>query len=152
MSRQPVEVDRQVGSRIRQARLMRGVSQVELSARIGVTFQQLQKYEKGANRVSASKLVAISDALDVDTSYFFQDMKRERREEPTPDQVPIFSKQGRDLIEAFHRIDSNTVRRRIVGLVQQVAACGELEDEAMEEPVGEVNGAAWLKRREPHDD
>ncbi|NTG05330.1 helix-turn-helix domain-containing protein [Rhizobium rhizogenes] len=133
MNRQAVEVDKQVGARIREARMMRGVTQVDLSARIGVTFQQLQKYEKGANRVSASKLVAISDALQVDTSYFFQDTKREATkeaiEELTSEQVRTFTKQGRDLIDAFHKINNSNVRRRIVSLVQQVAACGELEED-----------------------
>jgi transcriptional regulator with XRE-family HTH domain len=134
MNRQPVEVDRQVGARIRQARAMRGVSQVDLSARIGITFQQLQKYEKGANRVSASKLVAISDALDVDTSYFFQDVNKEPREELTSDQVRTFTKQGRDLVEAFYKITDGNIRKRIVSLVQQVAAGGGLENVDHGEP------------------
>ena len=66
-------VDIHVGYRIRQRRLILGISQTELSEKVGVRFQQVQKYESGINRVSASRLWDIARAMDVDTSFFFDD-------------------------------------------------------------------------------
>ena len=64
-------VDRHIGSKLRERRLEIGMSQEALADLLGITFQQIQKYEKGANRVAASRLYAISKALDVSVSYFF---------------------------------------------------------------------------------
>ena len=74
MKEGPHAVDVHVGKTIRIKRLMRKVSQTELGDRVGVTFQQIQKYEKGSNRVSASMLVEIAGALDVDVRSFFEDV------------------------------------------------------------------------------
>ena len=72
-------VDVHVGSRIRLRRTLMGMSQEQLGQQLNITFQQVQKYERGANRVSASRLWDISQILDVDISYFFEDMTRETR-------------------------------------------------------------------------
>jgi transcriptional regulator with XRE-family HTH domain len=65
------ELDRRIGERVRTARLMKGVSQGYLGAELGITFQQVQKYEKGTNRVSASTLLRIAEVLGMDLLYFF---------------------------------------------------------------------------------
>ena len=75
------EIDAAVGRRIKQRRKEMGLSQTELADAIGVKFQQVQKYESGANRVAASRLWEISEALDVPVTYFFQDLQRR---EPKP--------------------------------------------------------------------
>jgi transcriptional regulator with XRE-family HTH domain len=73
----PNPIDVHVGSRIRLRRTLLGISQEKLAEAIGLTFQQVQKYEKGANRVSSSRLVDIANALDVSIPYFFQEMSAE---------------------------------------------------------------------------
>ena len=72
-------VDQHVGSRLRQRRTLLGLSQEKLGEAVGLTFQQIQKYEKGANRVGASRLFQFSEVLDVDISYFFEEMPAEIR-------------------------------------------------------------------------
>ncbi len=72
------DVDRLVGKRIQALRKARGLSQSDLAAAAGVRFQQIQKYESGANRVSASRLWAIADALDIDIVYFFEGLQPEQ--------------------------------------------------------------------------
>ncbi len=71
MVRRTAELDRRIGERVRTARLMKGVSQGYLGAELGITFQQVQKYEKGTNRVSASTLLRIAEVLGMDLQYFF---------------------------------------------------------------------------------
>src|SRR3954452_9064395 len=71
------EIDAHVGSRLRLRRLLMGISQEKLEAALGLTFQQIQKYERGANRVGASRLFDLSRVLDVPMSYFFADMPEE---------------------------------------------------------------------------
>src|SRR3954447_21658928 len=73
----PNEIDAHVGSRLRLRRLLLGISQEKLGGALGLTFQQIQKYERGANRVGASRLYDLSIALDVPVSYFFADMPDE---------------------------------------------------------------------------
>ena len=70
----PNPIDKHVGSRVRMRRMMLSMSQEKLGDALGLTFQQVQKYEKGANRVSSSRLVDLSNALDVLVPYFFEDM------------------------------------------------------------------------------
>ena len=70
----PTAIDRYVGSRVRQRRMMLGMSQSALAEKLGVTFQQLQKNEKGTNRIGASRLVDLSQSLDVPIQFFFDDM------------------------------------------------------------------------------
>ena len=73
----PTAVDRHVGARVRERRLLLGISQQALSSKLGVTFQQLQKNEKGTNRIASSRLVDLSKALEVPIQYFFDDMPAE---------------------------------------------------------------------------
>ena len=72
MTKSPHPIDQHVGSRVRQRRMFIGMSQEQLGERLGLTFQQVQKYEKGTNRVSASRLWEMSNIFDVPVSYFFE--------------------------------------------------------------------------------
>ena len=79
--REPQPLDRQVGARIRAKRKVLRITQQDLAARIGVTFQQLQKYEKGRNRIGASRLQRVAEVLDVPVSYFFDEWHVRGRDE-----------------------------------------------------------------------
>ncbi len=74
MSKSPDPTDKQVGTRVRMRRLMLGLSQTKLADALGITFQQVQKYEKGVNRISASKLQQISDFLEIPVPFFFENL------------------------------------------------------------------------------
>ncbi|MBW9114099.1 helix-turn-helix transcriptional regulator [Rhizobium cauense] len=126
MKEGPHAVDVHVGKTIRIKRLMRKVSQTELGDRVGVTFQQIQKYEKGSNRVSASMLVEIAGALDVDVRSFFEDFTQ-ANDNPTPSEEFVVSRDGVLLNAAFLSIKNEQVRKKIVKLVQAIAGMDQLD-------------------------
>src|SRR6218665_1246703 len=122
MKAEPHKVDIEVGKKSRVQRTMRKMSQTELGNRIGVTFQQVQKYERGSNRVSASKLVEIASALDVDVRLFFDGLEEETG---SNDNKPvskgfISSRQGLLLNAAFFSIADERIRENILRLVQTI--------------------------------
>ena len=125
----PNPIDRHVGSRVRMRRMLAGVSQEKLGDALGLTFQQVQKYEKGSNRISASRLQQIAKMLDVPVSFFFDGA-------PTGDMPTggfsdaassayvsdfMSSSEGVQLTKAFVRIKNPRVRRRIIDLVESLA-------------------------------
>lgn len=134
-TKSPNPVDTHVGSRIRMRRLMLGMSQEKLGENLGITFQQVQKYEKGTNRVGASRLQAISDTLGVKPSFFFEGMEGSANVpadgEGSSEIVGINgflgSKEGLDLNKAFIKITDSTVRKKVVALVRALAAEGDRE-------------------------
>ncbi len=103
MKSQPHNVDIQVGKKIRNQRMISGISQSELGDRIGVTFQQIQKYEKGANRVSASRLVEIANAMSIDVRSFFDefDASASSNDNQAAKDEFVVSRQGLQLNAAF---------------------------------------------------
>jgi transcriptional regulator with XRE-family HTH domain len=109
-SKTPDPIDKYVGSRIRMRRIMLGMSQEKLGDALGLTFQQIQKYEKGTNRVGASRLQQISDVLQVHVSFMF---------EGAPGGT---AGGGMALTKAFTRLKDAKLRRSIVDLVEQIAA------------------------------
>ena len=124
MPKAPDPIDVKVGTKIRARRLLVGMTQEALAAILGITFQQIQKYEKGTNRVSASRLQNVADALHVPVWYFFPDNGHAAQAAATSDdEIALFlkSNEGRDLNVAFALIKSPDVRRRIVGLVKSLA-------------------------------
>ncbi|WP_181707952.1 helix-turn-helix domain-containing protein [Chthonobacter rhizosphaerae] len=131
----PNPIDVHVGSRVRLRRMMLGMSQEKLGEALGITFQQIQKYEKGTNRVGASRLQHIATVLKVPVSFFFEDAPGSPEEaigfgEQSHSYVVDFlsSSEGLSLNKAFVRIKDPRVRRRIVDLVQSLA--GEEESVA----------------------
>ena len=119
---EPVEVH--VGSRIRARRQQLGMSQEKLGDALGLTFQQVQKYEKGTNRVGASRLQQIANVLHVRESFFFEGGS-ERASGKTPDASDellafVASKEGAALVQIFGQIKSSKVRRSIVRLVEEL--------------------------------
>ncbi len=128
----PNPIDKHVGSRVRMRRMMLGMSQEKLGDALGLTFQQVQKYEKGTNRIGASRLQQISQILQVPVAFFFEgapvisgefEPSSGMQEAPSPAYVSDFlaTSDGLSLTKAFMRIKDAKLRRRIVDLVQQIA-------------------------------
>lgn len=131
----PNPIDRHVGSRVRMRRVILGMSQEKLGEALGLTFQQVQKYEKGANRIGASRLQQISRTLDVPPAFFFEGAPSfespaapEQRhmgvaEDANPSYVADFlsTAEGLHLNMAFARIHDAKVRKRIIDLVSALA-------------------------------
>ena len=119
----PHPVDRHVGLRIRMRRKEMGVSQERLAEALGITFQQVQKYERGANRVSASKLWEIASALKTPVAYFYDGLgERDAAGGAGEDaQAFMLTSEGLELMAAFPRIGQPAVRRKIVELIRVVA-------------------------------
>jgi transcriptional regulator with XRE-family HTH domain len=124
-------IDKHVGSRVRMRRLMLDMSQTGLGDALGLTFQQVQKYEKGSNRVSASRLQQLSKILQVPVPFFFEGAPasigwpaaEESVGAPSPSFVSDFlaTSEGLDLARAFTYIEDAKLRRAIVRLVEQIA-------------------------------
>jgi transcriptional regulator with XRE-family HTH domain len=126
----PNPIDRHVGSRVRMRRMLISMSQEKLGEALGLTFQQVQKYEKGANRISASKLQHIAKILAVPVEFFFEGAPVGDTapgvgfgEMPSPSYVSDFlsTSEGVQLTKAFVRIKDARIRRRIVDLVAALA-------------------------------
>ena len=109
------KVDVHVGKRIRQRRWLTGMTQQKLAELVGIKFQQIQKYETGANRVSASRLWDIADALDVQVSFFFEGLQVDVPEgAESGDAVPVDlmgDKEAMDLVRSYYAIPENQRRR-----------------------------------------
>ncbi|RXT15914.1 MULTISPECIES: helix-turn-helix transcriptional regulator [unclassified Bosea (in: a-proteobacteria)] len=125
----PNPIDRHVGSRVRMQRMLAGISQEKLGEALGLTFQQVQKYEKGTNRISASRLQQIAKMLGVPVAFFFEGA-------PTGEVTAggftdaaatayvadfLATSEGIQLSKAFVRIKSPRVRRRVIDLVEALA-------------------------------
>ncbi|MET0444109.1 MAG: helix-turn-helix transcriptional regulator [Pseudorhodoplanes sp.] len=127
--KKPNPTDMHVGSRIRLRRNMLGMSQEKLGERLGITFQQIQKYEKGTNRVGASRLQAIANILGVPVAFFFEDLPGADpasggfAEDNSATLAMEFctSSEGLQLNRAFVKIADVKVRRRIIDLVKSLA-------------------------------
>ena len=132
--KQPSSVDAHVGSRVRLRRMLIGMSQEKLGELLGLTFQQVQKYEKGANRIGASRLFDISTILGVPVSYFFDDLPNS---DPAFRKTPgvaaatdvdagpymmefVSSAEGFQLVRAFTKITDPRVRKRMLELVKSL--------------------------------
>src|SRR5262249_13149835 len=113
-------VDKHVGSRVRMRRQMLAMSQQKLGDALGLTFQQVQKYEKGTNRIAASRLQHIGDILGVPVSFFFEEVASATPDWDTQAKIDEFvsSPDGLRLIGAFERIESAVLRREIVSFVK----------------------------------
>ena len=139
-------VDAHVGVRMRQRRTLLGMSQTKLGEAVGLTFQQVQKYERGSNRVGSSRLYEFSKALDVPVSYFFDEMpgnalsgrpmaaKVKRGsgfgEAGTPfatEKDPLIKRETLQLVRAYYKIRKGRVRKRIFEMVKAVGAASHDE-------------------------
>lgn len=139
-SGKPNPIDVHVGARVRLRRTLLGMSQEKLGEAIGLTFQQVQKYERGANRIGASRLFDLSRVLDVPVSFFFDDMSDDTSqqsprmmatiegfEEPqTPFEAdPMTKRETLELVRAYYRITDPQVRKRVFELAKALANASE---------------------------
>ena len=130
-------IDLHVGKRLRLRRTLLGMSQEQLGAELNITFQQVQKYERGANRISASRLWDMSQILDVPISYFFDDMS-ETTMQSSPRRVargldhgddavdgvkdPMARRETLELVRTYYTIGDASLRKRVAEMVKAVAA------------------------------
>lgn len=129
----PHPVDVHVGQRVKLRRTLMGMTQGKLGESIGLTFQQIQKYERGANRVSASKLWQLGNVLDVPLTFFFEDMPDSVREtfpgyqgETAESDVPeehltLHRRQTLELVRTFSRLQDPVIRKRVIDVVRAIA-------------------------------
>ena len=130
----PNPVDIHVGSRVRLRRTLLGLSQEKLGDALGLTFQQVQKYERGANRIGASRLFDLSRVLDVPISFFFDDMSPDVSERSPAQEAglpdlppsgfdvdPMAKRETLELVRAYYRIKDPNVRKRVFDLAKALA-------------------------------
>ena len=125
-ARSPNPIDVHVGRQIAVYRYMAGMSQEALGDAIDVTFQQVQKYEKGTNRVGAGRLFNIGRALDVPISVFFAGLGQDGDGGPVPSNA--LGRDGLDLLAAFRSINDPLTRQHLVGLARSIAAAPVAKD------------------------
>jgi len=139
----PHPVDVHVGSRVRMRRTLLGMSQEKLGEALGLTFQQVQKYERGANRVGSSRLFEISRILDVPVSFFFEDMTPETaaatsfpqtgqglaEEQAELERDPLAKRETLELVRAYYRIADPRVRKRLFEMTKALGASGGNADD-----------------------
>jgi transcriptional regulator with XRE-family HTH domain len=117
-------IDKYFGDRMRARRLMIKMSQDDLAKSLGLSFQQVQKYEKGVNRISAASMVRIAEILDIDVGYFYDEMPKTNRsgaiETPALTELAI-SLHGRRMIDAFLNLKNDKMRAAVADLVQSLA-------------------------------
>ena len=122
----PHPVDIMVGKRVRLRRLQLSLSQTELAQKLGLTFQQVQKYAKGTNRVSCSRLSEISEDLDVPITFFFSEKADTKTEIAVAEQLePSQLKDGLRLITAFGQIGETHTRKKLLALVESMVPAGK---------------------------
>lgn len=134
----PNPVDIHVGSRVRLRRTLLGLSQEKLGEAVGLTFQQIQKYERGANRIGASRLFEFSRILDVPVSFFFDDMAERAKGREGQESVgladqpqaalepdPLTRRETLELVRAYYRIGDPQVRKRLFELAKSLGTSEE---------------------------
>ncbi len=136
----PSPVDVHVGARLRQRRTLLGMSQTTLGDAIGLTFQQVQKYERGMNRISASRLFALSRVFDVPVEYFFDDMPTAvaasssaqggsmAKEPPSYEPDPMHKRETLELVRAYYKIGEPQIRNRLREVIKALGAAVSRSD------------------------
>ena len=130
----PNPVDVHVGARLRVCRTLLGMSQTDLGDALGLTFQQVQKYERGANRISASRLFDLSRVLDVPLEYFFDDMPPEvatssptqgggkAKKPPSYEPNPMAKRETMELVRAYYKITDPEIRKHLFAMTKTLGA------------------------------
>ena len=136
----PHPVDVHVGARLRQRRTLLGMSQTMLGDALGLSFQQVQKYERGTNRIGAGRLFELSWALDVPVEYFFDEMpaevaaispaqKHRKAKEPMSYALdPMARRETLELVRAYYKIKNAKVRKRLFGMTKALGAAASRSD------------------------
>ena len=129
MTNKPDPIDVHVGSRVRLRRTLLGMSQSKLGDALGLTFQQIQKYERGANRIASSRLYKLSKILDVPVAFFFDEMAQgvaararglAEKGQESFEQDRLAKRETLELVRAYYRIKDEKVRKRVFELVKAI--------------------------------
>ncbi len=133
----PHPVDVRVGARVQQRRVLLGMTQTDLGDALGLTFQQVQKYERGANRIGAGRLCDLARVLDVPIDYFFEDMptavaaispatKKRGKAKKLPSYAldPMTKRETLELVRAYYKIEDADVRQRVSQLIKAMGGAG----------------------------
>jgi transcriptional regulator with XRE-family HTH domain len=121
------DIDLHLGRRLRRRRRLLGLTQQQLAVQVGIRFQQIQKYECGANRISAARLWQLAEALETPISYFYDGLTEalEKKDSPGPQGGEMFSrKETLDLIQAYYQLGERP-RRRLLDLAKSLHSDGE---------------------------
>ncbi len=136
----PSPIDVHVGARLGQRRTLLGMSQTTLGEAIGLTFQQMQKYEKGTNRISASRLYDLSRLLDVPIQHFFDDMPTavaassptleggRAKKPPSYEPNPMVKRETLELVRAYYKMHDPQLRKRLFELTKALGAAASRSD------------------------
>lgn len=130
----PNPIDIHVGSRIRGRRMTLGMSQAKLGEALGLTFQQVQKYERGTNRVGSPRMFVLARTLDVPIAYFFEAMGSDKSTWPAPlsdssganDHDPMARRETLELVRAYYKITDERVRKRLFEMTKAIGAAGSI--------------------------
>ena len=141
MALHPEPVDLHVGARLKERRILLGLSQEKLAAGLGLTFQQLQKYESGINRVSASRLYQLAHLLGVDAPYFFEGLDSGAAAD-TGDADLLTKRETLEFVRGYNHITDEGLRRQVVDLIEAIA-------KSMEKPAAEKRAGASKTKRKP---
>ncbi|MEM1382897.1 MAG: helix-turn-helix transcriptional regulator [Pseudomonadota bacterium] len=136
MAKSTDDVDAHIGARVRMRRMMAGISQEQLGDALGLTFQQIQKYEKGLNRIGAGRLYRIAQVLGVSVEFFYEGLPQNRAhaeselDERRSAEMMAFlsSPEGYNLTNAFTKIRDASTRRRLLDLVRTIACANPAEE------------------------
>ncbi len=132
----PQPIDVHVGARVRVRRKLLGMTQTKLGDALGLTFQQVQKYEKGANRIGSSRLYDLARVFDVPIEHFFEDMpadvvasssakgRGKAKEPPGYDLDPMVKRETLELVRAYYKIEDAGVRKGVYQLTKAIGAAG----------------------------
>lgn len=126
MTNGPDPIDVHVGHRVRARRKMLGLSQTQLGQELGVTFQQVQKYERGTNRIGSSRLFKMSTTLDVPVAYFFEGAETKMPGYSAPSDAMgegVFEREEtQELVDAYYRIADPRIRKKVLGLARLLSS------------------------------
>ena len=128
----PNPIDVHVGQRLRQRRVLAGLSQEKLARMVGITFQQVQKYERGANRIVASRLYQLANVLDVPVSYFFEEITEDAANDDAEPQESLVGadvlshdimaeRETLELVRIYYSIENDQIRRRAFDLLRALS-------------------------------
>ena len=139
-TRRASPIDSHVGTRVRQRRVLLGMTQTDLADTMGLTFQQVQKYENGMNRISASRLYGLSQVFDVTVEYFFEDMppdvagispakgRGQAKTLPSYEPDPMSTRETLELVRAYYKIADPQIRNRLRELTKAIGAAAGRSD------------------------
>jgi len=118
-------VDVSVGNQLRRRRMLMGLSQEELANSVGISFQQIQKYENGLNRISASRLYEFGMLLDVPVKYFFASISEETKKMPIISELSedvLYSKETAELLSTYYKVEDRSLRQNFLKLLKSMTS------------------------------